>query len=301
LEGGGIRGIAYVGALEELERRHVLDSIQNISGTSVGAMAGCLIAVGYKAAEVKELLYSLRVQSFNDGYWFFLGGQWRMRHLYGWYNGDVLEHWIDKLVAAKTGKTGLTLLELHELTLNNSIYKDLYVTASNLSKQRLVIFDWKHFPDMELATAVRASMSIPLYYKAMRLDSNGRKSESKTADVFVDGGLTMNYPLTVFDNGSPNPQTLGLKLERPEQIDYYSKDKAIAPYHISNFRSYVGALYNLTIETLARKGSMEDEAFRTIYISTAGVNPKVKRVSKKQKDLLCQSGLEAAQRFFKLH
>src|SRR5438128_1861212 len=78
LEGGGIRGIAYAGAIEELEKRGILDSIRNISGTSVGAMAGCLLSVGYDAAAMKELLFSLRVQSFNDGRWFFIGGQWRM-------------------------------------------------------------------------------------------------------------------------------------------------------------------------------------------------------------------------------
>jgi NTE family protein len=221
-----------------------------------------------------------------------------MRKQYGWYRGEVLERWINERIAIKTGQPHLTLMQLHQLAISNRAYKDLYITASNLSAQRLVVFNWHNFPDMEVATAVRASMSIPLYYKAVRLDSAGKKTDSKTADVFIDGGLTMNYPLTVFDSAGVNPHTLGLKLERPEQIDYYNKDKAIAPYPISNFRSYVGALYNLTIETLSRKNSMEEEAFRTIYISTAGVNPKVKKVSRKQKELLYESGLRAAKRFF---
>lgn len=39
LEGGGIRGIAFAGALEILDGKHITDSLQNIAGTSVGAIA----------------------------------------------------------------------------------------------------------------------------------------------------------------------------------------------------------------------------------------------------------------------
>lgn len=51
-EGGGIRGVAYAGALQELEARNVLDSIGQCGGTSVGAVAAMLMALGYRAAEI---------------------------------------------------------------------------------------------------------------------------------------------------------------------------------------------------------------------------------------------------------
>jgi len=296
LEGGGIRGIAYVGAFEELERRQLLDGIRNVAGTSVGAMAACLLGVGYSAEEMRELLFSLKIQHFNDGRWFFLGGPWRIGRQFGWYRGDALESWIERQLAAKTGVRRLSFLQLHRLALSDRRYKDLYITASNLSTQTLCVFNWKDFPDMEVAVAIRASMSIPLYFRALRLDSNGRKSA--TGDVFVDGGVVMNYPLGVFDSCSVNPHTLGLKLERPEQIPYYKQSTAIAPYPITGFRSYVGALYNLTIETMSRKTPMVDEQFRSIYISTAGVNPRVKKMTKAQKILLYESGRKAAKDFF---
>ena len=296
LEGGGIRGIAYVGAFEELERRHLLDSIHNVAGTSVGAVAGCLLSVGYSAEEIRGLMFSLKVQHFNDGHWFFLGGQWRMRRQYGWYLGDAMERWIEAQIAAKTGVRRLSFGQLHRLAVGDHHYKDLFVTASNLSAQKLCVFSWKEFPDMEIAVAVRASMSVPLYFRALRLDSSGKKDPS--GDVYVDGGVVMNYPLALFDSGGINPHTLGLKLERPEQIPYYDQSTAIAPYTIRNFRGYVGALYNLTIETLARKTPMEEERFRTIYISTAGMNPRVRKITTAQKSVLYQSGRTAARDFF---
>ncbi len=298
LEGGGIRGIAYAGAFEELERQHITDSIRKVAGTSVGAVAGSLLCAGYSAVEIKDLMNSLRVQTFNDGRWSLFGGQQRMRRQYGWYRGDALEGWMEDALQAKTGISHITFLQLHELAQKDRRYKDPYITASNLSRQSLTIFSWQSFPQMEVAMAVRASMSVPLYFRALCLDSLGRKADAMHGDVHVDGGLVMNYPLALFDSGAVNPHTLGLKLERPEQLEYYGKSTDIAPYPVSNFRSYVGALYNLTIETLARKTPMADETFRTIYISTAGMNPKVRWITAEQKAILYESGLKAAKAFF---
>ncbi len=149
---------------------------------------------------------------------------------------------------------------------------------------------------MAVATAVRASMSVPLYFRALRLDAAGSKADD--GDVYVDGGLVMNFPLTLFDSGSVNPRSLGLKLERPEQIPYFKEKNGIAPYNITDLKTYIGALYNLTIETLNRKAPMDEEKPRTIYISTAGMAPKVRRITYEQKTILFESGLRAAQEFF---
>ncbi|HET9054269.1 MAG TPA: patatin-like phospholipase family protein, partial [Cyclobacteriaceae bacterium] len=48
-EGGGIRGIAYAGAVEVLEQKNITDSVEQIAGTSVGAIVASLLAVNYKA------------------------------------------------------------------------------------------------------------------------------------------------------------------------------------------------------------------------------------------------------------
>lgn len=298
LEGGGIRGIAYAGAIAELEKQGTMDSIQNVSGTSVGAIVGSLICVGYSAEELKEILSELNIQKFNDGKWFFLGGQSRLRKEYGWYRGDALENWIEDLIVKKTGRKHLTFKQLHELKLQDPHYKDLYATATNLSRQRLAVFSWQNVPDMSIATAVRASMSIPLYFRAVQLDITGRTS--KTGDFFVDGGLLMNYPLTLFDSGTINPKTIGLKLERPEQIDYAGNATGLAPYQITDLKSYIGAFYNLTLESLNRQESDSAERRRTIYISTAGIQPRVRAISKEQKAILFESGRQATREFFRV-
>jgi NTE family protein len=52
MEGGGIRGIAYGGALLVLEQRGVLAGLTRVGGTSAGAIQAALLAVGYSAQEI---------------------------------------------------------------------------------------------------------------------------------------------------------------------------------------------------------------------------------------------------------
>ena len=56
LSSGGPRGFAYIGAIEELERRGY--RICSIAGTSIGSLIGGIYAAG-KLAELKKWLYNL--------------------------------------------------------------------------------------------------------------------------------------------------------------------------------------------------------------------------------------------------
>jgi NTE family protein len=302
LEGGGIRGIAYAGAVKVLEEKNLTRGIDAIAGTSVGALAGTLLAVGYNAEEMRTLLYNLRIQSFNDGRWIFFGGFHRMLNRFGWYRGDAIEAWVENLIKQKTGTRSLTFLQLHNLHLSDNRYKDLYITATNLTQQKLTVFSWTTYPDMAVSTAVRASISVPLYYNALFLDSEGKKVDPKKAEaynVFVDGGVVANYPLSLFDEpGRPNIHTLGLKLERPEQMEQFKQSRDIAPFRIHNFNSYVSSMYNIILEGMSRDSSFSAEAARTVYISTGNITPKVRKISSRQKDQLYYNGIKGALLFF---
>src|SRR5207302_6376314 len=127
-------------------------------------------------------------------------------------------------------------------------FKDLYCTGTNITRQQLEIFSWERTPSMQLKTAVHISGCIPFYFKPVAIDSAGKEVviNNKTHfDLYVDGGMLCNYPINIFDTcltgGNPltcdnvkfNSQTLGLKLERPEQISGFNSDQtAIAPYTI---------------------------------------------------------------------
>lgn len=45
-EGGGVKGIAYVGALEVLQEEGILQNVKRVAGTSAGAMMAVLVEIG---------------------------------------------------------------------------------------------------------------------------------------------------------------------------------------------------------------------------------------------------------------
>lgn len=58
-EGGGVKGLAYIGALEELANHGVsLDKIENVAGASVGSLTALLLALNYSISDIKMFLYA---------------------------------------------------------------------------------------------------------------------------------------------------------------------------------------------------------------------------------------------------
>ncbi|SET91837.1 patatin-like phospholipase family protein [Hymenobacter actinosclerus] len=337
MEGGGIRGIAYGGALAELERQGQLRELRRVGGTSAGAIQAALLAVGYAPAEIIGIVNELPVQRLNDGQYIFIGGGARLLKQYGWYRGDAFTTLLAELVGRQTQRPDLTLGELHELAQQQPTrYRDLYTTGTNLTRQCVQVFSYETHPHLRVADAVRISMSIPLYFRAVLLDAAtgqvvAQPAKVQAVEVLVDGGLLANYPLDLFDHprylsapapAAPtalvassavakkdaarpdsaarfrNPETLGLRLDRPEQVavDTQPGGRArLAPYAIQDLGSYIGALYTVALENL--NPTHASDWPRTVSISTVGFNPKIKRLSAQQKQQLMDSGAAGVREF----
>ena len=52
-EGGGVRGYAYKGVIEELNNIGILKNFTRFAGTSIGALFAALLAVGFTSYEIK--------------------------------------------------------------------------------------------------------------------------------------------------------------------------------------------------------------------------------------------------------
>lgn len=311
MEGGGIKGIAYGGALKELENQGVMANITRVAGTSAGAIQAALVAVGYSADEITDIVAETPIEAFNDD-GFLTKGSKRLMNKYGWFQGDSFLEKMEKLIFLRTGNVNLTFAELHELA-RTYPFRDLYVTGCNLSDQKVEVFSYETYPNMRVADAVRVSMSIPLYYRALWLDAHGKViEEPKPADncrLFVDGGLLMNYPVEIFDDykyvknedgnqGSVfNGETLGLRLDRCEQIDHeIGKRSGLAPFEISDFNSYMSALSTLLMRNADPPHPRDPE--RTIYINDMGMSARVRRVAEEEKKLMMLSGRHGVLEFF---
>ncbi|MES2212090.1 MAG: patatin-like phospholipase family protein [Pseudomonadota bacterium] len=190
VKGGGVKGIAYVGALRRLFEAIPPTQIRRCGGTSAGAIFCALMAIGYTPDELESTLDSLPFQAFKDSSIGVIRDSYRFLHKGGWYKGDKLHEWLRECIKEKTGNPDLTYQQLHELAEKDPTFRDLYTVATNTSREAVEIFSHEsRFADLPIALGVRASMAIPFYFCPVVI--NGEE--------FCDGGIMCNYPEWIFD------------------------------------------------------------------------------------------------------
>ncbi|MBI1268183.1 MAG: hypothetical protein GC193_12225 [Cryomorphaceae bacterium] len=292
-EGAGMRGIAYAGVVQAMEERQELDQIEKFGGTSAGAIMAMLLTLGYNSNEIFDLLSNTSFESFNDGEYYFPGGLYRLKNQFGWYKGDELNAWLGEAIYAKTNNADITFEELHLLG-----YPDLYCVATCLNKQTMVVLSHESYPDMLVRDAVHISCAIPFYYRAIFVDTNGHVFDEPAngRDVMLDGGLLANFPISIFDetdehgNRIVNPHVQGIRIDENDQIEANRKGGMLVERRIDSFESYVESLYVLVLETMNRSTLTPEDWARTISVSSAGIGPKVRRLSAKDKSALLEMG-----------
>ncbi|MGB8192096.1 MAG: patatin-like phospholipase family protein [Chitinophagaceae bacterium] len=306
-EGAGMRGIAYCGAIRELEEKGIIKDVERVGGTSAGAITALALSLGYSADEIARIISQTNFKKFNDGRFMFAGGINRMNKYFGWYKGEQFNKWLEKLIAAKAGNENITFQEL-----SSRGFKDLYVTATCLNRQQLVILSKETYPAMRIKDAVRISMSIPLYFEAVFIDSLGQvidhPKNKQQLDVMTDGGLTGNFPIRIFDSSryvNPsaenvflhNSATIGFRIDREEQIANDQSTAALAPMPVGNIKEYASAFYNMIIEKLNRQALSTEDWQRTVSISDGSIGPRIRRLSKSTVSTLMENGRIATKNY----
>ena len=186
-EGGGVRAVVYSGGIKKLEDDNILNDISNIAGTSSGAQTAALLCVGYSSKELVCALKNapwnkiLNRNIFNIKYLYFLLTK------FGLNNSKYLEIYLDDLIYKKTGIKKITFKDLYNKT---NIH--LKVGVCSLTNQEFKYIDHNSYPDMPVSTGLVASSSIPFIFTATKWRN----------ELFVDGGLVGNLPVTAFPNSN---------------------------------------------------------------------------------------------------
>ncbi|QHD65467.1 patatin-like phospholipase family protein [Neorickettsia findlayensis] len=183
-KGGGVKVLYSVGAMEALEERGVLDSIERVAGVSSGAVLALLTAVDMSVAEIRDFFLKIPFAEEVDAVCLPEETE-RFFEEYGRYTGEKLLAQLCNLLEKKCGTSSVTFAEMHDLG-----FMDLYVFATDVTNKKLVQYSWEDTPDYSVVDAVRASASYPFYFVPCR-GPNG--------ELLVDGGLLDNYPLWLFD------------------------------------------------------------------------------------------------------
>jgi predicted acylesterase/phospholipase RssA len=199
-EGGGAKGVAYVGALKAVGDRNVW--FHRVAGASVGSIIAALIASGLTVPQFRAALNVLR-NKFPA-----LGGfrsYARLRRHAAIFDPTPLRTSLESILVAQVKAHA----EAHsapsrpdgQAVTFNELFKatniELNVLAIDVFDRREVVFTHTSTPDCQVVDAVIASSAIPGFFPPGRLCV--RRSDSVTlAHPIVDGGVWANFPLFVF-------------------------------------------------------------------------------------------------------
>jgi len=307
-EGGGVKGIAYGGALEVLEDMNILKGIVRVGGTSAGAINAALLALGFTFREVSDIIAATNFNDFEDKSGFVVKNMLRVLKKYGWFKGDAFLNWIGDKIKEKTGNENFTFRDLEKAVNDGSPgMRSLYLAVTNLSKQKVEIFSYETTPDATIKEAVRMSMSIPLFFRSVIRDN----------DIMADGGLAYNYPIDLFDNikymsneankgnfpaGKDghvyNFETLGFRLDTKETIEASRQNWSLVPMQISNIKDYSLGILNFLMDYANKVHLRSSDWNRTIFIDTLDVKTTQFDLPKEKIDALIKSGKENTVKYF---
>lgn len=282
-EGGGVKGISFVGAVCCLEERGF--ELQRLAGTSAGSMIASLLAVGYTGKELGFII-DIDFRKFLDKDALqaipLLGKPLGLLLEKGLYQGDRIEEWMQELLEAK-GKTKF-----------KDVMQDgesrLKIIASDITKKEIMILpdDLPKYGidpmDFEIAKAVRMSTAIPLFYTPVIIEYDDCSS------CIIDGGVLSNFPVWIFDTeNKPRWPTFGFKLIDSGTVDCSIEKKDLL--------AYVFDIFDAMVEEDQSIFMKDKNSVRTISIPTLGIKSTDFNLSKEDSDKLYLSGYESCRRF----
>jgi len=277
LEGGGVKGVAFCGAIKALEEKDLMKNIKNIIGSSAGAIIALAISIKLSSQEIEKIMKDIDFNKFLDKRWGIINKLYHFISKYGMYKGDYFLHFIEKILLQYTGNKNITFLELHKKYKTN-----LIITGTNLDLGVVQYFNYVDYPNMPVKTAIRISMCIPFFFEAVKYNN----------DLYIDGGVLNNYPFNYF---TKYKKTLGFKLTGADEykdciIHHYDKE-------VKNIKNYSYNLIKALLNQIERLYINEHYWKRTITINTLGVSTTDFNLENSVKDKLISEGYRSTMEY----
>jgi NTE family protein len=322
-EGGGVKGIAFAGAIASAEQDGGVREWVNVAGTSAGSIVAALLAVGYDAAGLQRILNDAKYPKFADCG---IGGKWagglvnavtRMR---GLAPGKYFKEWMSEQLAAsplakEIGKSELTFADVKRRDLpprselpnitdeqyERATYR-LHVIGSEVTSGQMLLmpdalpnYQDKHgtafakdtFP---IVDAVRMSMSYPFLFAPVSLYKDGKPY------YVVDGGLLSNFPIWLFDSPNPKRPTWGFRLhpgaDAQEGLPHRSIPRPLWAVPL------LKAMFSAATEAWDREQMSHIVSARTVSIPTHAISTTDFNLTPENASSLYGWGKDAASAFF---
>jgi NTE family protein len=269
--GGGIRVIAYLGAVQVLEEKDYLKHVQEFCGVSAGGLTALMLALGYSLKVLERFCYEYdfsELRSLDPDSIF------EITDTFGLDDGENIQKLIHKVLKHKGFSADTTFQQLAE----SGRVKGVRFWAADIQHLQPVEFSAKATPSIPVAFALQASMSIPLYFKPLI------HPVSKT--YLVDGGVFDNYPLS-FLTEEEIERTLGFAFE-------FSS----LPLQITDIQSFI-SLITCGYYRPSYQKFLNVHKHRTIIIPCAEVSSLDFEMTLEMRQKIASMGREATENFFK--
>ena len=185
LSGGGAKGYAHVGVLEELEKAQI--PIDYIGGTSMGAIVGGLYASGYSAKDLNRILHLIDLEDMiyneksreNSP---FFQKQYEEKYL---LSLEVEDFKLNLPKSISKGQGALNILtkylqHTHDVKDFSKLSIPFLCVATNLETGEGKVFKKGYLPQ-----TVMASGAYPTLFLPVKIDSS----------YYIDGGIKNNFPV----------------------------------------------------------------------------------------------------------
>jgi NTE family protein len=218
----------------------------------------------------------------------------------GAFKGDYLHKWIGDQLASCGVRTWA---DLYRPDPDSALPPEQqYALVVVVSRGRMLRLPWDNqaecgvdLKNIPVADAIRASASMPFFFRPVHLNCTSPGADSPHRLTFVDGGMLSNFPVWLFDRTDgrlPRWPTYGIKLSaRPTDTD---PDLAAT-----------GSAIDLAMALLKTLASAHDRFYvdqpcvqsRTIFVDTTGVKSTDFNLSQETKRTLYDQGRKAGLEF----
>jgi len=228
--GAGIKIYTFIGALKALKEKDLLKNITSLIGTSAGALISIALCLDYDCDEIEELMLKIKIDSLKD---FSSSNIMNCFTTYGIDNGSNFKRLFKIIIKAKTQKENITFKELYELT-----KKNITITTTCVNSMETIYFNHENTPDCYVEDALLMSISIPFLFTPFKYENK----------LYVDGGLTNNYPIEFFKDNLEN--TLGILVTPPinKCYDINNIEDYVSSIFVSSFYKLIRDCYNKYID-----------------------------------------------------
>lgn len=195
MSGGGARGLAHIGVIKALEENNI--PIDYVAGTSMGAIVAALYSMGHTPDEMIEMMKTEDFKRWYTGtmdqnYMFYFKKNRSVPGLVSLHFGlkDSLRVVTPATSIVNPNPMNLGFLEIFAGYTAackenfDSLMIPFRCVASDVYNKKQVVFSKGNLGD-----AVRASMTYPMFFKPIKIDSV----------LLFDGGLYNNFPRDVME------------------------------------------------------------------------------------------------------